>query len=322
MTDEERLKASIDQIYTYGGSQYLEWRVAAVKSIQKILLNLDVFYADLLPELEIGDEQRDIIHCQIRNGWFYEAVSQAEQAIEDLFSTMINLDDMAYFAKNVVRYNATRVKEYIWNFESDDLEYLCHQFGMPYFPLDDPWEKADVFECYTEAVLLTQKYVKELQGFHRRYYQDYCQYKHGLSVALAPMQKPLMKSDDRGSFDERPLENGLQTFHQGTIAQYEKRTGSLPAMGILLKPDIHHHIRELHDEGNLLFFTIHHIDMKEIVTVTEHACILLKTLWKNITWRCEEKDADKFHRVAFPTDDKMYVCEIGFPKEERNSCTD
>ena len=84
MTDEELLKASIEQIYTYGGSQFPEWRVAVIKSIQKILVNLDEFYADLLPELEMEYEQRDIVHCQIRNGWFYEAVSQAEQAIEDL----------------------------------------------------------------------------------------------------------------------------------------------------------------------------------------------------------------------------------------------
>ena len=52
MTDEGRKQASIDQIYTYGGSQYTGWRVTTVKSIRKLLLNLDDFYADLLPELE------------------------------------------------------------------------------------------------------------------------------------------------------------------------------------------------------------------------------------------------------------------------------
>lgn len=78
MTNEERLQASIEQIYTYGGSQYTAWRVAAVKSIQKILLNLDEFYEDLLPELEVEGDNKDIVHCQIRNGWFYEAVFQAE----------------------------------------------------------------------------------------------------------------------------------------------------------------------------------------------------------------------------------------------------
>jgi len=111
MTGEERKQASIDQIYTHGVSQYPEWHVSAVKSIKKILLNLDDFYADLLPELETENENRDRVHCQIRNGWFYEAISQAEQAIEDLFSMMMNLGDMDYFARNVVRYSATEVKE-------------------------------------------------------------------------------------------------------------------------------------------------------------------------------------------------------------------
>ena len=113
MTNEERMAASIDQIYTYGNCQYTKWRVAVVKSIQKILLNLDDFYADILPEIEPENDPQDVVHCQIRNGWFYEAVSQTEQAIEDLFSTIMNLGDLAYFAKNVVHYNPTDVKKYM-----------------------------------------------------------------------------------------------------------------------------------------------------------------------------------------------------------------
>ena len=109
MTDEERWRASIDQIYTYGNSQYPEWRVVAVKSIRKLLLNLEEFYGDMLPDLEYEGSQVDIVHGQIRSGWFYEAISQAEQAIEDLFSTMMNLENLSYFAKNVVQYNATKV---------------------------------------------------------------------------------------------------------------------------------------------------------------------------------------------------------------------
>lgn len=312
MTDEERLKASIDQIYTYGGSQYPEWRIAAVKSIRKILENLSAFYEDI--ELEAPDEKRDLIHCQIRNGWFYEAVSQAEQAIEDLFSTMMNLSELAYFAKKVIRYSASEVKRYIWDFKGDNLEYLCKQFGYPYFDLNEPWEKENVFEGYKDGVLRTQKYVKELQVFHKKYYSDYCQYKHGLSVGLTPMQNPLMKDDEemRKHILEHPLQGCLQTFHQGTVGQYEKQNETLPAMGMLLKPGMQKHVRELHDEGNLLFFTIHVVDMEEVEMVTEHACLLLNTLWKNIIWRCKEDD--NFRRVAFPTETLHHILEIGFPK--------
>lgn len=317
MTDEERLKASIDQIYTYGGSQYTGWRVAVVKSIQKILLNMNEFYDELLPDLEQENTQQDIVHCQIRNGWFYEAVSQAEQSIEDLFSMMMNVGDLAFFAKKVIHYDATKVKKYIWNFRVDDLEYICREFAMPYFPLNEPWEKKEVFEGYKECIIRTQRFVKELQIFHKKYYLDYCQYKHGLSVALTPMQSPLMKANKKRleNVMQNPLENGLQTFHQGTVEQYEKRTGSMPAVGVLLKPGMEKHIRELHDEGNLLFFTVHAVDMNEVVRITEQACILLNTLWKTTIWRCEEKENDSFHRVAFPTDDIQKVYEIGFPKK-------
>ncbi len=318
MIDDERLKASIDQFYTYYGSQYTEWRIAVVKSIRKILLNLDQFYGDVIPELEYEGDDRDLVHCQIRNGWFYEAVSQAEQAIEDLFSTMMNLGDMAYFAKNVIRYSASKVKTYIWEFRTDDLEYICKQTGIPYLSFDEPWENVDAFEGYKESLLRTQSFIKELQAFHKKYYQDYCQYKHGLSVGLMPMQNPLKKDDfeRKDKLMENPLEGGLQTFHQGTVNQYQMRAGSLPAMGLLLKSGMQKHVRELHDEGNLLFFTMHVVDMDEVVRVAEQACILLNVLWKNIIWRCEEKETDEFHRVAFPAADIRHICEIGFPKHE------
>ena len=317
MTDEERLTTSIEQIFVYGDCQYTEWRIAAVRSIRKILLNLDDFYADLLPDLERNGEKRDLVHCQIRNGWLYEAVSQAEQAIEDLFSMMQNLNDKAYFAKNVIRYNAAKVKDYIWNFDVENLEYICQQMKLPFFPLDEPWEIEEVFEGYKNAILLTQRFIKELQGFHKKYYQDYCQYKHGLAVALTPMQNPLMKDDvkRRESIMSEPLVGGLQTFHQGTVAQYEKRNGTLPAMSLLVTPKMQH-IREMHDEGNLLYFTIHVLDVDEVVKFTEHACILYNIIWRNIKKNCQEKLGEPFAVVSFPTERLSTVCEIGFPKDE------
>lgn len=136
---------------------------------------------------------------------------------------MMKFGDMACFVKNVIQYSAVKVKDYIWNFKSDDLEYACEQVGVPYFPVDEPWENEEVFEKYKTAVLLIKKYVKELQSFHRKYYQDYCQYKHGLSAALAPMQNQLMQDDKEQQeiLMENPLEGNLRTFHQGTIGQYK-----------------------------------------------------------------------------------------------------
>ena len=66
---------------------------------------------DILPEEITQDE--DVVNNKIRNGWLYEAMAQSEQAIEDLFSLLKNSTDIAYFAKNVVNYRATEVKNYI-----------------------------------------------------------------------------------------------------------------------------------------------------------------------------------------------------------------
>lgn len=316
MNNEERFKASADQISTYYGSQYRQWRVAVVKSIRKILLDLDGFYENIIEDIQT-DETQDIIHCQIRNGWFYEAVAQAVQAIEDLFSTVKCLKDIRFFTKDVLRYRAGQVKKYIWQFDADDLAYLAEQFGYPYFDFDEVWENKEAFEVYKNGMIFTQNCVKELQAFHKKYYDDYNQYKHGLSVGLSPMENPLMKGDDdrQKQIMSEPLMGALYTFHNGTIEDYQKRTGSLPAMMIQLKKDMQPYISELHKEKNLLFSTIHVVNMDEIVKVTEHACILLDVVWLNIIIKCTEKETDKFHKVAFPLDSLKRYCEIGIPKE-------
>ena len=150
-----------------------------------------------------------------------------EQAIEDLFSTMMNLENLSYFAKNVVQYNATKVKKYIWKFDVEDLEYICGQFRVPYFPLDEVWEKEKVFDSYKEAVLRTQGYLKELKEFHRKYYVDYCQYKHGLAVALSPAENPIMKGDAEriNSILKKPEKCGLWTFHQAQLVITKSEQG-------------------------------------------------------------------------------------------------
>ena len=126
LTDEARYKAGKSQMGTFLSNQYLMWRIVSAKSIRKIILTADEFYTDILPEEITQDE--DVVNNKIRNGWLYEAMAQSEQAIEDLFSLLKNSTDIAYFAKNVVNYRATEVKNYIQNFKYDDIEYFMEQF--------------------------------------------------------------------------------------------------------------------------------------------------------------------------------------------------
>lgn len=325
MTREERFKASREQIETYYYSQYFEWRLVAVKSIRKILLELDQFYKDDIKEYEkYYKDDVDVLHLQIRNGWFFEAVAQAEQAIEDLFSVLMNLRDISFFVKDELYYSAGKVKEYIRGFDVDSFEEICKQFDYPYFDensLDEneqlDWRE-NGYDIYREAVELTQKYVKELKEFHHKYYEDYCQYKHGLSVGLVPMQAILMKSDIKREKEimSNPSENALYTFHNGTIGDYEKRTGKLPGIVLNVKPQMQKHITELHNEKNLLFSTINVVDINEVVKVTEYASNLLRIVWFNILKRAEDSEDSKVFEVCFPSENKEEMCVIGFPKDE------
>ena len=316
MTDEERKKASIEQIGTYCRSQYSKWHIAAVKSIKKIMLDIDEFYKDISVELEPSSDDRDIVYGPIRNGLIYEAVVHCIQSIEELFALVMCLKDYSFFARDVVVYSPTAVKDFIRDFDCDNIEDICLKFRYPYFELDKTWENKEVFDAYKEAVLLTKEYLNELKGYHKRYYEDYCQYKHGLSVGLNPMETPLMKKDTErhAHIMDSPLKGALFTFHNYTVDKYKKRTGEIPAPMILLKPAMQKHLSELSKEGNLLYSVVKPVDIEETEKVTAYASILIDVLWNNIINICEN-DNKKIQNIYFPTD-SLKICKvIGFPVE-------
>lgn len=316
--NEERYRAGKVQMKVFKANQYLYWRVAVVKSIRRIMLNLEDFYRDLEDEilfdidtdLEV-DERPDIVNNQIRNGWMFEAVSQAEQAIEDLFSLLKNSDDIAYFAKNVVNYKAVEVKNYIWNFKADDIAHIMHEFKLPYFPLDDPWEHQEVFEFYKGSVLLIQDYLRDLIAFHKKYYLDYCQYKHGMSVALCPFGKSYKKNER--SLD--PHTGMLMTFDSYTAEKRSRASGEFPQMALYVTPEIGPYVSRLHTEGNLLHYTMKVVNIEDVVRITEKAFTLLNIVWCNLIKRCEITDEDDINEWAFPEENYHRYAVIGFPVE-------
>lgn len=314
--NEERYRAGKAQMKVFRTNQYLYWRVAVVKSIRKIILNSEDFYRKLEDEFLFDvdanlpmDEHPDIVNNQIRNGWMFEAVSQAEQAIEDLFSLLKNSGDIAYFAKNVVNYSASQVKKYIWNFKTDDIKYIMQEFGLPYFPLKEPWDNQEVFEFYKESVLLMQSYLQDLIAFHKKYYLDYCQYKHGMSVALCPFGKMHKKGEHRPD----PHIGGLMTFDSYTVEKRSKASGELPHLALYATPEIGPYVSRLHAEGNLLHYSMKVVNIADIVQITEKAFTLLNIVWCNLMRRCEVTDEDNINEWAFPEEDYHQYVVIGFP---------
>ena len=111
LTEKEKFEAGKAQMYQYLDSQYLAWHIVAVESIKKLILNLDDFYSDITGENQpLSIVEHEQIKNEVRIGWIFEALSHAEQAIEDLFSFLMLSKNIDTFVKNVVNYNATDVK--------------------------------------------------------------------------------------------------------------------------------------------------------------------------------------------------------------------
>lgn len=310
--DKERDLAGKAQMKVFYMNQYLYWRVVAVKSMREMILKAEKFYEEAEINLSLGgsaEGEIDIVNNQIRNGWLFEAVSQAEQAIEDVFSLLKNSGDIAYFAKNVVNYKANQVKDYIWRFDTNSLEYIMREFKLPYYPLDEPWENQEVFEQYKQAVLLMQEYLRDLIEFHKKYYLDYCQYKHGMSVALCPFGKQHIKSENERNL----IEGALMTFDSYTVGKRQQASGSLPQLAMYLTPEIQPYVSRLHEEGNLLHFSMHVVNIDDVVRITEKAYTLLSIIWVNLLKRCEMTDEDTIREWAFPLKDYREYMNIGFP---------
>lgn len=127
LTEKEKFEAGKAQMYQYLDSQYLAWHIVAVESIKKLILNLDDFYSDITGENQpLSIVEHEQIKNEVRIGWIFEALSHAEQAIEDLFSFLMLSKNIDTFVKNVVNYNATDVKRYIWNFKTNDKFVTIH----------------------------------------------------------------------------------------------------------------------------------------------------------------------------------------------------
>lgn len=301
-----RQRAGKAQMRQFLEAQFLEWHLVAIKSIRGILLDPEAFYKTWLPEQK---KALDIVNLsnvavEVKTGWLYEAVSHAEQAIEDLFSLLKNAQSPDYFARNVVIYKAWAVKDYIWNFKYDDVCYIANEFHFPFIDRNNNQSslKRDDFEKYRKAMLLMQEYLEQLVKFHKRYYLDYCQYKHGLAVSLSFEKTALQK----------PTQGVLKTYDSYPVGTRMNQTKGTPFMGLDLDPEVIPYYRELHDEKNLLHYTIHTADIDEFISIVEKAYALIRPLRSNLISTSSLDEKTSTHEYMFPDDDYRKMIRISF----------
>ena len=179
---------------------------------------------------------------------------------------------------------------------------------LPYFDLDDSLTWADHQDCYIEyriAVLRMQTYLTDLVSFHKEHYQDYCQYKHGLAVGLRY---------GRYRNGETLTKGVLQTFDNRPI---KIKNNTTPAALIFnLTPETQGCLRDLYNDSNMLHYSLHSLDIDEIIKVTGEAYELISVLRHNLIKRSRLSERDEFHEWAFPSGQREKMMLMGFPIEK------
>lgn len=64
-----------------------------------------------------------------------------------------------------------------------------------------------------------------------------------------------------------------------------------------------------------MHYTMHVVNINEIVRITEEAFALFNIVWINLLKRCELTGEDKVNEWAFPANDYKKYYIIGFPIE-------
>lgn len=306
ITRDERHEAGKAQMISYIESQYIGWHYVAIESIKKIILNSDEFYSDFNESQPNSDLfTSKMVNVEIYNAWLYEALSHAEQAIEDLFSIMKKAQNPDWFARDVVVYNATEIKKYIWDFiYHNDCAYVCKQFQLPDLKKSS-WKDESEHEKYKNSVNTVVEYIIELAEFHQSYYFDYCQYKHGLAVMLR----------DGGKNNKDPLNGVLKSYDSRSIEDGYKGMKNIPAIAMKVYPETAKCISELEREGNFLHYTPKQADIDNFLDITGKAYSLLYVFRKNLMYSCENEDDKRMRKYAFPSGDIKTFYTITVPKE-------
>lgn len=150
-----------------------------------------------------------------------------------------------------------------------------------------------------------QTYLTDLVSFHKEHYQDYCQYKHGLAVGLRY---------GRYRNGETLTKGVLQTFDNRPI---KIKNNTTPAALIFnLTPETQGCLRDLYNDSNMLHYSLHSLDIDEIIKVTGEAYELISVLRHNLIKRSRLSERDEFHEWAFPSGQREKMMLMGFPIEK------
>jgi hypothetical protein len=186
MTPNQRTQASIDLTLTYLGSYYPDWRLTKVLTLKKLLAERYEFYKDIIQGVKHHHDESGeaTIAQEIRNGLYFDSISQCVQYVEDLFALISASKKPDFFIKNIITYDAGRVTNLIKSFNSNiTAKRIAETF---HFPHNLPFTTDNDKKTYDSQVEYLLHLTKDVVKFHKDYEYFHNQYKHGLAVAMRP----------------------------------------------------------------------------------------------------------------------------------------
>jgi hypothetical protein len=204
MTPQQRMQASVDLTLTYIQNYYPDWRLAKVLTTKKLLAQRYEFYKDFIQDVKSHHDENGeaTIAQEIRNGLYFDAISQSVQYVEDLFALINASLKPDYFIKNIINYDAGKVTNLIKSFNANvSVKRISEAL---HFPDNLPFTTEDDKKAYDAQVDYLLSLVKDVAKFHRDYEYFHNQYKHGLAVAMRPFGNTYVQEqideDKRGEF--------------------------------------------------------------------------------------------------------------------------
>ena len=94
-----------------------------------------------------------------------------------------------------------------------------------------------------------------------------------------------------------------------------KQTKSAPALCFDIVPETQPYLGALHDEKNLLHYSLHAADIYKFEEITQKALLLLLPLRMNLIEMSKWDGTEKVQLIAFPNKKKSKIMRIGFPCE-------
>ena len=316
MDKSQRVKVTQDQVQRFFASYYSNWRLHQILTLEKLYRERFDFYKDIIQTTKQSDDSDGsaTIAQEIGNGLLFEAISHCIQYIEDLFAIVKAGENVDFFIKGIITYDAGKISNFIK--QKFNREQLCKAFHFPYYAEDFPDKVTN--ELYKSAIERLFNLVSEFKEFHKQYQFFYTQYKHGLTIALRPYglyNNEQIEKSKKGEFD--PYLAAFDNLGAEKLKDKQERFNNMLFMPCFTE-SVRENITELMREDNLIryVFPPTDTDFEKIKDVAFRVRDCINVIGNNIMEKAGNSDDPDRLKVQLPDKEVNKVVVFTFFKLE------